>query len=134
MEGDILATLNQIKTAIYVLVAVVVAGVVANWVRAGVSIGHVVRNKVDDLFTEEAGRYFEEGKFDELVALCDKKLENKPNHSYALWYKAKGYYQKKEYGKSKLCFERLEIAEPSWSEAHVRPYLEKIEAIEKEKR
>ena len=38
MENEILSILNDIKTAIYFLLAVVIIGVVANWVRAGISI------------------------------------------------------------------------------------------------
>jgi len=131
MENEILSTLVQIKTAIYGLLAVVVLGVVANWIRAGVSIKNVVRKGLDDVFTEEAGNYFDEGKIDELLAHCEQKLKNKPNHSYALWYKAKAYYQKGEYAKSIEIFEHLENMEPSWGESHVKPYLKQIEANEK---
>ncbi len=64
------------------------------------------------------------------TAKCEDKLRQKPNHAYALWYKAKAYYLQNEYAKSKLCFEKLDIIEPSWSESHTKPYLEKISSIE----
>jgi len=42
--------------------------------------------------------------YDKLLKLCQYELEKKPNHSYAQWYKAKAYYQMKEYIKSKKVF------------------------------
>ena len=73
---------------------VVILGVIANWIRAGISVKNLIRREIDDLFTEEASNYYDEGKFDELLAHCKEKLNKNPNHSYALWYKAKAYYQK----------------------------------------
>ncbi len=134
MDNNILSTLNEIKVAIYVLLAIVTIGVVANWVRAWASVKNLVQKELDDLFTKEAGNYYDEGKFDELLSHCDEKLKSKPNHSYALWYKAKAYYQKQEYEKSKKYFEKLEVTEPSWSASHVQPFLDKIRAIENENR
>ncbi|MBW9262217.1 MAG: hypothetical protein K1564_11660 [Candidatus Thiodiazotropha sp. (ex. Lucinisca nassula)] len=134
MENEILLILYDIKKAIYLLLAVVITGVLANWVRAGISIKSVVRRELDDLFTEEASDFYDKGQFDELLAHCEEHLKAKPNHSYALWYKAKAYYQKQAYEKSKQCFEQLSQSEPSWDESHVQPYLQKIEALESENR
>jgi len=134
METEILSTLNEIKTAIYLLLAVVIIGVVANWIRVGISLKNVIPNQLDDLFTEEANNLYDEGKFDELLASCKEQLEKKPHHSYALWYKAKAYYQKQDYDKSKPYFEKLAKVEPNWEESHIQPYLDKIEAIENENR
>ena len=128
MEAEILSTLNEIKTAIYALLAVVILGVVANWIRAGISIKNVIRSQLDDIFSEEAGNFYDEGKFDELLIHCEDKLKEKPNHNYALWYKAKALYRKQEYQKAKEYFEKLASSEPSWSESHINPFLEKIEA------
>ena len=134
MDNEIISILNEIKTAIYVLVVVVIFGVVANWIRAGVSIKNVIRKELDDLFSEEAGDYYDKGKYDELLSHCEEHLKTKPNHSYALWYKAKAYYKKQDYEKSKQCFELLSKSEPSWDESHVQPYLRNIEAFESENR
>ena len=134
MENEILSALNEIKTAIYLLLAVVIIGVVANWVRTGISIKNVIRKELDDIFIVEASNYFEKGLFDELLSHCENHLKTKPNHSHALWYKAKAYYQKNEYQKSKACFELLSKSEPSWNESYVQPYLQQIEAIERENR
>jgi tetratricopeptide (TPR) repeat protein len=134
MNSDTILILNDIKIALYILIAVVTLGVVANWVRAGVSIKSIIRRQLDDIFTEDASDYYDKGKFDELLEHCEAQLKDKPNHSYALWYKAKAYYQKQEYEKSKQCFDRLSKDEPSWIESHIQPYLKKIEAVESEKR
>ena len=134
MDNNILSALNEIKVAVYVLLAIVTIGVIANWVRAWASVKNLAQKELDDLFTKEAGNYYDEGKFDELLSHCEEKLRSKPNHSYALWYKAKAYYQKHEYEKSKKCFQQLEVTEPSWSVSHVQPFLEKIRVIENENR
>ena len=132
MDSEVISILNEIKTAIYILVAIMTLGVIANWIRVSISIKNILRKELDDLFSEEASNYYNEGKFDELLAHCEEQLKNKPNHSFALWYKAKAYYQKREYEKSKQCFDNLAKAEPSWDELHIQPYLQKIEAMESE--
>ena len=134
MEEEILSTLNEIKLAIYVLLAVVVLGVVANWIRAGVSLKNVIRNQLNDLFSQEAMNYYDEGKYDELLEHCAEKLKEKPNHSYALWYKAKALYSKQEYEEAIQYFEQLAIIEPNWNESHINPFLEKIRVIQDENR
>ena len=134
MDNEVISILNEIKTAIYILMVVVILGVIANWIRAGVSVKNLIRREIDDLFTEEASNYYDEGKFDELLAHCKEQLNKKPNHSHALLYKAKAYYQKQDYEKSKRLFENLAKTEPTWNESHVQPYLEKIEAIVSENR
>jgi len=134
MEAQILSTLNEIKIAVYVLLAVVVLGVVANWIRAGISIKNVVRKQLDDLFSEEAGNFYDEGKYDELLAHCEEKLREKPNHNYALWYKAKAFYKKQEYQQAKQNFESLALSEPSWNESHIKPFLDKIVEIQDKSR
>lgn len=130
MDHDILSTLNEIKVAIYALLVIVTIGVIANWIRVWTSVRNLLQKELDNIFTIQAGDYYDEGKFDELLAHCEEKLKSKPNHSNALWYQAKAYYQKQEYEKSKKCFEKLEVSEPGWSASHVQPFLEKIKAIE----
>ena len=134
MDNETISILIEIKAAIYILIAVVTLGVIANWIRAGVAIKNVIRKELDDLFSEEASDYYDKGRYDDLLSHCEEYLKSKPNHSYALWYKAKAYYQKEDYEKAKRCFEHLSKSEPSWEESNVRPYLQKIEAQESENR
>jgi tetratricopeptide (TPR) repeat protein len=127
MDQEILSTLREIKTAIYVLMAIVVLGVVAGFIRAGIAAKDLVKGKLDDIFRDEASRLFDKGAFDELIKYCEDKLKSKPNHSNALWYVAKAYYQQGEYGKAKEYFDKLATSEPSWEKEYIQPYLEKIE-------
>lgn len=127
MEQQILSTLQEIKTAIYVLMAIVVLGVVASFLRAGIAAKNLVREKLDDLFRAEASRLFDKGAFDELIKYCEDKLKSKPHNSDALWYVAKAYYHKEDHDKAKEYFEKLVQAEPSWEKQYVQPYLEKID-------
>jgi tetratricopeptide (TPR) repeat protein len=127
MEQQILSTLQEIKTAIYVLMAIVVLGVVASFIRAGISAKSLLKGKLDDLFRDEANHLFDRAAFDELIKYCEDKLNSKPFHSDALWYVAKAYYQKGEHKKAKEYFEKLAKSEPSWEKQYVQPYLEKID-------
>jgi tetratricopeptide (TPR) repeat protein len=125
MEQQILSTLQEIKTAIYVLMTIVVLGVVASFIGAGISAKNLVREKLDDLFRDEASHLFDKGAFDELIKYCEDKLKPKPHNGDALWYVAKAYYQKGEHKKAKEYFEKLAKAEPSWEKQYVQPYLER---------
>ena len=134
MDSEVISILYEIKTAIYVLIVVVIIGVIANWVRAGVSMKNFIRRELDDAFSEEASDYYDKGEYEELLSYCEDKLKTKPNHAYALWYKAKAYYQKEEYGTAREIFDQLSKSEPSWSESHVQPYITKIEALDSKNR
>ena len=132
MENEILSKLIDIKITVFILLAVITLGVIANWVRAGVTLKNVVKKELDDLFTEEASHLYEEGRFDQLLSYCAEHLKDKPYHSYALWYKAKAYYQKKDFDQAKQSLKQLSEVEPPWDESHVQPFLRKIAAIESE--
>ena len=134
MDAEILAALNDIKIAIYWLIAIVVIGVIANWIRAGVSVKSLIKNNIDESFSQEASDLYAKGKLDELLEHCKEKLEYMPNHAYALWYKAKAHYKMQKYEEAKQSFKLLAESEPSWDETHVQPYLSKIDAKESENR
>lgn len=119
-------TLQEIKTAIYILMAIVVLGVTASFLRAGIAAKGLLREKLDDIFRDEASHFFDKGAFDELIKLCEDKLKSKPHHVNALWYIAKAYYQKGDHLKAKDYFEKVAKAEPSWEKQYVQPYLEKL--------
>src|SRR5688572_33066629 len=71
MEQQILSTLQEIKTAIYILMAIVVLGVVASFLRAGIAAKSLLRGKLDDVFRDEANHLFDKGAFDELINFCE---------------------------------------------------------------
>src|SRR5918999_2304706 len=127
MEQQILSTLQEIKTAVYILIAILVLGVIASFLRAGIAAKGLVRGKLDDIFRDEASHLFDKGAFEELINFCEDKLKSKPHDGHALWYIAKAYYQKGEHLKAKEFFEKVGKAEPSWEKQYVQPYLEKIE-------
>ena len=130
MEQQILSTLQEIKTAIYILIAILVLGVIASFLRAGIAAKGLVRGKLDDIFRDEASHLFDKGAFEELIKVCEDKLKSKPYDANALWYIAKAYYQKGDYLQAKNYFERVAKAEPSWEKEYVQPYLEKIEGLQ----
>ena len=61
MEQQILSTLQEIKTAIYILMAIVVLGVIASFLRAGIAAKGLIRGKLDDIFRDEASQLFDKG-------------------------------------------------------------------------
>jgi tetratricopeptide (TPR) repeat protein len=130
MEQQILSTLQEIKTAIYILIAILVLGVIASFLRAGIAAKGLVRGKLDDIFRDEASHLFDKGAFEELIEVCEDKLKSKPHDANALWYIAKAYYQKGEHLQAKEYFEKVAKAEPSWEKEYVQPYLEKIEGLQ----
>lgn len=130
MESEILLVLKNIELALYWLIAIVVISAISNWVRTGVSIKNFMRRELGKVFETHAGVLYDKGELDALLSLCEKKLEGKPNHSKALWYKAKVLYRKQEYVEAKKVFESLAISEPVWDESFVQPHLKKIKDIE----
>ena len=132
MDNEILTTLISIKYALYLLITIVSVGVIANWVRAGIALKRQYREELENIFTTDASALYESGKYNELITLCDEQLNKKPNHSYAHWYKAKAYYQLKDYGKAKSFLNILASLEPSWDESHIQPILRKIHDTESE--
>lgn len=126
--------LGDIKVAIYWLLGVALLGVIASWVRAVVGIINIFRKNREDLFTQVADTLYGEGKLDQLLEHCAAQLSKQPFHAYALWYQAKAYFRKGEYSKARNVLESLDQSEPTWSESHVQPYLEKIRTIEKDGR
>ena len=128
MENEILIALNEIKSILYIILFVVVIGVVANWIRAGISFKNLVSKEMREIFTEEADTLYDNGSYQKLIKICEEHLEKRKNNVNAFWYMAKAYYQLDDYEKSKKLFEKVIKAEPSWEGEHVKPYLDKIES------
>ena len=126
MENEILIALNEIKSILYIILSVVVIGVVANWIRAGISFKNLVSKEIANIFTDESNTLYDEGKFHELIEKCEEHLEKRKNNVNALWYMAKAYYQLDKYEKSKELFEKVIKAEPSWKVSLLSPILKKL--------
>ena len=67
--------------------AIVVLGVIASFLRAGIAAKGLLREKLDDIFRDEASHFFDKGAFDELIKLCEDKLKSKPHDVRALVYR-----------------------------------------------
>ena len=74
MEQEILSELAAIKSAIYILIAIVTIGVVANFIRVYFTSKNYIRNELNDLFEKELEEIFDDGRYNELLEKCDKKL------------------------------------------------------------
>ena len=128
MDNEILIALNNIISILYIILAVVVIGVIANWIRAGVSLKNLVSKEMGNIFTDEANTLYDEENYHKLIEICEEYLEKRKNNVNALWYMAKAHYQLNDYEKSKELFQKVIQAEPSWESEHVKPYLEKMES------
>ncbi len=134
MEQEILSELAAIKSAIYILIAIVTIGVVANFIRVYFTSKNYIRNELNDLFEKELEEMFDDGRYNELLEKCEKKLKSSSNHTYALWYKGKALFQLGEYERAKEVFGKIIVLQPSWEEGTVKPYLQKIEQYQNENR
>jgi cytochrome c-type biogenesis protein CcmH/NrfG len=106
MESEILAILQEIRSALYWVIGAVVAAVTIALLRFGLAIRSTIREASEKVFETVAEQYFEEGKLTELVEHCNAKLRERTNHYYALWHLGKAYYSLKEYGKARQTFQR----------------------------
>ena len=129
MESESLPVLKEIVVLLYALIFISAIGSIAHLARAWLSFTGMYSKERENVFNTIASDYHDEGKWDELIAHCQEKLSVKPNHSYAIWYKGKAYYQNYEIEKAKSCFELLEKIEPTWAKSHVEPFLQAINKL-----
>jgi|GEM_PF-4725887 len=129
MESESLPVLKEIIILLYILIFISAIGAVAHLVRAWILFTNMHKKERENVFNIIANDYHDEGKWEELILHCEEQLSIKPNHSYAIWYKGKAYYQKNEIEKAKSCFELLEKIEPAWSKSHVEPFLQAINQL-----
>ena len=125
MENDILISLSEIKTILYILMGIFIVGVVlVCFVLYIVGVRFLSYKKSDEFkfFVEEK---LDKGLYNEVI--CDAKefLKDRPYHTYAQWYLAKAYYYTDDFENARLYFEKILKREPDWVES-VEPYLDKI--------
>jgi tetratricopeptide (TPR) repeat protein len=126
MENEILHTLQEIRSILYVL-TVIVSLVMLVWVTNWV--GNIVANfkkAWENYFITRADKYFESGELDKLTEHCHDKLAKYPNHSNATWWLAKAKLETGNNSEARNLFERLLELEPSWNETHIEPYLKRL--------
>jgi tetratricopeptide (TPR) repeat protein len=127
METEI-AILQDIRSALWVLIIVVSIGVVAVVVRAIVTSYRAVKTEIDNFFYNSASAMYESGDLNELVKYCQEHLKKKPKEAYAYWFLGKAHFQMKELDKAEEYFNKAVEIYPSWEKEWIGPFLEKIAA------
>ena len=126
MEQEILQTLQEIRGILLVIVVLFFI-----WVGAIVytamaeSLPFLKPKSIND----KAQALFDEGRFPEIVELCEKHLSKKPNHLNSVWWLAKAKYNLKEYKHSEKLFNSLLEKEPNWQTEYITPYLDKLSEL-----
>jgi len=125
METEI-TLLQDIKTALWVLIFIVSIGVVATVVRAIITSFRAVKTEIDNMFYNSASAMYESGDFKELIEYCHNHLKKKPKEAYAYWFLGKTHFQLKNLDKAEEYFNKAVEIYPSWEKEWVGPFLEKI--------
>jgi len=129
MENDILQSVNEIKTLIYIVLAIVGLGAILITFIAINVASKMAKYKREEDFNFHAQEMLDKNCNTELIEYAKEYLEERPNHTYALWYLAKGHYNLKNYSQAKELFEKIGKTEVSWLET-VEPYLNEIKDIQ----
>ena len=126
MEQDILNTLQEIRSLIYVLI-IMLGFVMLIWVINWISnIKRNFKKAWENDFINLADGYFESGDYTKLIAHCKDKLEKYPNHPTATWWLAKAELEIGNNAAAKELFEKVLELEPSWKDTHIEPFLKRI--------
>ena len=89
----------------------------------------MAKHRNEEQFNFQAQEMLDKDCNKELIQYAKEHLKERPNHTYALWYLAKGHYNLKNYSQAKELFEKIGKTEVSWLEI-VEPYLDKINNIQ----
>ncbi len=125
MENNILISLNEIKTILYILIGIFIVGVLlVCFILYIVGVRFLSYKKSDEFkfFTEEK---IDKGLYNEVISDAKEFLKNRPHHTYTQWYLARAYYYIDDFENAKVYFEKILKREPSWVES-VEPYLDEI--------
>ena len=127
MENEI-ALLQDIKSALWVLILIVGIGVAAILIRAATTTYRAIKTEIGNMFYNSASAMYEAEQLNELVEYCHECLKKKPKEAYAYWFLGKAHYQMKEHDKAVEYFYKAVEIYPSWEKEWVGPFLAKIEA------
>ena len=125
MENNILVAINDLRTILYVILAIVVAGllfIIFMGYKVGAKLSSV---KADDKFQFFAEEQMDKGCYEELITYALDFLKERPHHTYAQWYLAKAYYNLEDYENAKKYFEKIAQRELEWRD-NVMPFLDEI--------
>lgn len=130
MEAEIVL-LQEIKSALWILIFVMSIGVVATIVRAVITSYRAVRTEIDNIFYNSAKGMFEGGNLNDLVKYCHNHLEKRPQEAYAYWFLGKAHFQLEELDRAEDYFNKVSEIHPSWAKEWVDPFLAKITSLRK---
>jgi len=126
MENELIL-LEEIKSAIWVLIYLVGIGVALNLIRAIASSYRTIKEEWGNRFYVITSAMYENEDYDFLINHCNEHLKKKPKEAYGYWFLGKAYFQKMEYDKAESNFEKALEINPHWEEEWVSPYMKKIE-------
>ena len=78
-------------------------------------------------FEHKGRELLDKGELEQLIELAKIKLKEYPNHNYAIYFLAIGYYRSGNIHESYRLFNQLKELSPSWSEQYIDPYLGELE-------
>jgi len=123
MEAEILQTLREIKSILYVIGLIISIAVVFKVFEFITSIIKNFKKAIKEVWRNEANEYFDKGEYDSLISHCEKRIETYPNDVTAIWWLARAHLENGNREKADEYFEKVTNIEPSWKEEHVLPYL-----------
>jgi tetratricopeptide (TPR) repeat protein len=134
MENQI-QLLQEIRSALWILVYLVSAGVAVYVLKAFSALYKVLKSRWDDLFRCTASVLFDGAQYEKCIEFCREQLKKHPGKKlqtgYAYWYLGKAYFQIKNFDEALENFNKVIEIYPSWKQEWVDPYLEKIESWRK---
>lgn len=125
MENDILISLSEIKTILYILTGIFIIGVLLICFILYIVGVRFLSYKKSDVFKFFAEEKIDKGLYSEVISDAKEFLKDRPHHTYTQWYLAKAYYYTDDFENAKLYFEKILKREPDWEES-VKPYLDEI--------
>jgi tetratricopeptide (TPR) repeat protein len=126
-----LTLLQEIRSAVWILVYLVGAGVLLSLVRAVATSYRTIRTELANAFSNTASAMFDRGQYESLIKYCHEHLKKNPKEAYAYWFLGKAHHQLKKYDKAVEYLNKAKEIFPSWEKDWVGPILEKIEAERK---
>jgi len=124
-EKEIINLLNNIQILLLVLVIVIIIHIVINFIRKYRNYNY--KNYIENKFINEADDLFDSKEYNQLLSHCNFKLTKFPNHSNAIWWKAKAQLALENINEAELLFKKLLKIEPSWNDELIKPYLKQIQ-------
>ena len=121
-----LTLLQDIKSALWILIVIVGIGVVVNYGRAVAASYKIIKSDLKDYFYNTATKMYENEKYNELIKYCHERLKKKPKKAYGFWFLGKAHFNRKEFDEAEKYVQKAIEIHPSWEEEWVSPYLKNL--------